>query len=729
LTFIAITPITANPDSDSNARNRPTWSKYRWNQPVLKLYSRNLSPQELNYTIAALEVWLDPKHSPINRGKNKGDSKNVMDEGPKWFGKGKISRSLSASKDPDDDWSDLNRLADKYTKKPHVTKPKDWEWGSAQDYDIRVEWRRLNSSAKGRMRVKKKRKLDYTGETIIVLNSRYRNEMYFVRNTDGDGYYTNKDGPCPGCQYDFYTIILHELGHTMCLEHSSGSPKRKSRKPKIENEHRFSSGILSEESDEGIAGSGMVLSNSRFDTILYFASDRTGGYGGFDIYQMTFDEEDSIWNQPVNLGPPINTEYNERDPFVGIDQSSIIFVSDRPGGVGGYDVFESSFDLLTKEWSEPIGLGEEINSPWNERNPCTDNGEWLLWFSSDRPSGYGDYDIWVSEWDLSSGWMSAFNLEEPYNTQWLEMVSCIDDRSSILYFATSRPWTRQLDIWTMYLDVDTGFPTAIDSTTLSNINSEYNEIDPCVDPFGNVFYFSSNRPGGVGGFDLFQGIIAIPWVSVCSNVSVSGHSGATFRVGYSIVNNGIIAAEYMSEVTDNEGWTIDPNVFNISLISGERLEFLVSVAAPSGTTIGEIDTVVLTATAMDDSNAIDSDWLTIEIDQPEAFISVVLDPDTTNVSRGDSLSFVVTMTNEGAEVESLYAWAEVKKTHEHPLRNNIVVVDPVKIILEPGITYESRYSHLIDEDIPLGEFEFNGLIGNYPYEIVASDSFIFNVIE
>ncbi|MGD0341082.1 MAG: hypothetical protein ABSA76_05175 [Bacteroidales bacterium] len=78
-----------------------------------------------------------------------------------------------------------------------------------------------------------------------------------------------------------------------------------------------------------------------YKNLLVFASNRPGGMGGYDLYYSVF--KNGKWNSPVNFGPGINTQYNEYRPVIGYDNSFynvfMIFSSDRPGGKGGYDLY------------------------------------------------------------------------------------------------------------------------------------------------------------------------------------------------------------------------------------------------------------------------------------------------------------------------------------------------------------------------------------------------------
>ena len=93
---------------------------------------------------------------------------------------------------------------------------------------------------------------------------------------------------------------------------------------------------------------------------LYFTSDARGGMGGFDIYVSHLDEKGE-WGEPVNLGPVINTPYDERTPFISRNDSVLFFSSQDHGSIGGEDVFYSRL-RSDGTWSEPQNMGYPVNT-------------------------------------------------------------------------------------------------------------------------------------------------------------------------------------------------------------------------------------------------------------------------------------------------------------------------------------------------------------------------------
>lgn len=108
---------------------------------------------------------------------------------------------------------------------------------------------------------------------------------------------------------------------------------------------------------------------------LYFTSDIRGGYGSFDIYVSTKTDKGK-WGEPENLGPVINTKYEEHTPFISANDSILFFSSQGHKSIGGIDVYYSKLGE-DGSWSEPVGLGAPVNTTgedlffnpgWNELN-------------------------------------------------------------------------------------------------------------------------------------------------------------------------------------------------------------------------------------------------------------------------------------------------------------------------------------------------------------------------
>jgi outer membrane protein OmpA-like peptidoglycan-associated protein len=125
---------------------------------------------------------------------------------------------------------------------------------------------------------------------------------------------------------------------------------------------------------------------------LYFASNRPGGLGGTDIW-VSVKQKDGTWSNPSNLGAPINTDKDEESPFISNDGNRLFFSSTGHIGFGGQDIFMSSFDKY-RGWSNAFNLGPKINSPFEDLGFVLTADGLSGYFASDRPGGFGGMDIY-----------------------------------------------------------------------------------------------------------------------------------------------------------------------------------------------------------------------------------------------------------------------------------------------------------------------------------------------
>ncbi len=130
------------------------------------------------------------------------------------------------------------------------------------------------------------------------------------------------------------------------------------------------------------------------ENTIIFASRRAGGQGGLDLWFTTF--ADTAWSEPSNLGPSINSSYDETTPFLANDGRTLFFSSNRPESMGGEDIYSAVFDDLKIDWKAPVNLGTPVNSPENDAFYRISSDGKTAFFSSDRLGGYGARDIYIA---------------------------------------------------------------------------------------------------------------------------------------------------------------------------------------------------------------------------------------------------------------------------------------------------------------------------------------------
>ena len=151
----------------------------------------------------------------------------------------------------------------------------------------------------------------------------------------------------------------------------------------------FDAHINSENSSES------SISISPDQNTIYFSSTRAGGYGGKDIYRVT-KMPDSTWSLPMNLGPIINTPWDEDAPFIHPDGITLYFSSKGHKNMGSYDIFKST-KLENGNWSSPENLGYPVNSVMDDIYFVATFDGRQVYFSSNRDEGKGNMDIYRGE--------------------------------------------------------------------------------------------------------------------------------------------------------------------------------------------------------------------------------------------------------------------------------------------------------------------------------------------
>ncbi len=128
---------------------------------------------------------------------------------------------------------------------------------------------------------------------------------------------------------------------------------------------------------------------------LYFVSNKDeDNLGGHDIYKSTLDAKGK-WTKPVNLGPTINTQYEEQGCFIHPDGKTLYFSSQGHKTMGGYDIFKSVYDAKTGKWSEPENIGYPVNSPDDDIDFVLSASGKHGYYSSFKDGGYGEKDIYI----------------------------------------------------------------------------------------------------------------------------------------------------------------------------------------------------------------------------------------------------------------------------------------------------------------------------------------------
>lgn len=189
-------------------------------------------------------------------------------------------------------------------------------------------------------------------------------------------------------------------------------------------------------------GAQTITADGRY--MVFTACNRRDGIGRCDLYETV--REGDTWSIPVNMGAPVNTKYRETQPSISADGRTLYFASDRPGGKGYHDIWVA-YRQENGQWTNPVNLGDSINSPGQEMSPFIHPDNQSLYFSSDGFIGMGGYDLFISQRDSAGQWTKPRNLGYPINTNRDEIGLIVNARGDKAYYASDFDKTKGKDIY------------------------------------------------------------------------------------------------------------------------------------------------------------------------------------------------------------------------------------------------------------------------------------------
>ena len=278
------------------------------------------------------------------------------------------------------------------------------------------------------------------------------------------------------------------------------------------------------------------------DWLIFTGCNYPEGAGSCDLY-IAYRTKNGGWTEAENMGPAINTEFWESSPSLSPDKRHLYFSSNRPGGLGGKDIWMSSRQPNGK-WGKPENLGPTINTKADEGCPFIHADNQTLYFNSNGHGGYGLTDLFLSKRQADNSWGDAVNLGYPINT--------IDDEGSLIvtsdgktsYFASDGMDTKGgLDLYsfTMREDVqanrtlwvkgkvfdkktNAGLPSSVELTDIhtrkliSKLQTDEEGNYLVTLPVGKDYAFNVNRKGYLFYSDNFSLTTTHPDSSLTVNI-------------------------------------------------------------------------------------------------------------------------------------------------------------------------------------------------------------------
>ena len=220
-----------------------------------------------------------------------------------------------------------------------------------------------------------------------------------------------------------------------------------------------------------------------------------------------------------NMGPEINSKFDEQSPAISADGMKLVFNTRRPEttnspvdaeGDGKFfqDIYFSDFDTLTKKWKQADDVPGSINSN-NAHDACTGisaDGKIIFIYKNDLkdPQSRGG-DIYSSK-IVNGKWRTPENMAKPINTTYWEGGACISPDGKTLFFTSERPGgSGNSDIWMAKRLTKTTWDKPVNLG--SDVNSPFDEVGLFLAPDGKTLFFCSNGKGSMGDYDIFRSVL------------------------------------------------------------------------------------------------------------------------------------------------------------------------------------------------------------------------------
>lgn len=236
-----------------------------------------------------------------------------------------------------------------------------------------------------------------------------------------------------------------------------------------------------------------------FFTSEYIAGKREG-YQGLNIYYTKKNPRTEKWTSPVHLNE-INSNFNDKMPTISPNGQSLVFVSNRPGGFGGFDLWQSQRDLRTGVWSKPKNLGRTINSSSDEIMPSYHYDGLTLYFSSNVKDENNKFNLYGSD-IADSAFGVVYNLGKPFNgPDDDEGISLTYDGNWAYYSSNRHVGEGQFDIFRTQIpeDMRKGYPFELTGLVLDGSEPTMIGIEATLkiyDETKPVKVITSKRIGG-----------------------------------------------------------------------------------------------------------------------------------------------------------------------------------------------------------------------------------------
>lgn len=258
---------------------------------------------------------------------------------------------------------------------------------------------------------------------------------------------------------------------------------------------------------------------------FYFVSDRPGGYGGYDLWVRKRATVEDDWGSPVNAGAPANSQYSYWEPSISADGLSLYFSDGHapqfgnplPGGFNGDgEIWMLARETVNDAWGAPVNIGAAVNSE-HAVHPSLFADGLSLYFQSHRPGHLGDHcDIMAATRATTTDLFGSPVFLSNVNSATGEWMPDISADGRTLFF--SRGTTELWMARRATIQGDFGPPVKLPA----QINVASTNASPSLSADGSTLYFGSDRAGGIGSYDIWQ-------VSITALVDFNGDGIVNLR--------------------------------------------------------------------------------------------------------------------------------------------------------------------------------------------------------
>lgn len=225
----------------------------------------------------------------------------------------------------------------------------------------------------------------------------FNQDVWYARVDSGEVHYPMHPGSpinnalpnsiCSNYNEDNTFVVINQFGE-------EGGMNAGFSKVKLKEDATFTFPEPIEIKDLNLTGSDINLAMSADAQHVFIAMNSADSFGDQDLY-VSLKVLDNLYSKPINLGSEINTKYREATPYISQDRTKLYFSSDRPGGIGGMDIYVCDrLDYSYENWSEPRLLGQPINSTFDDSHPYIALDSDRIYFSTNRD---GTSDIYTAQ--------------------------------------------------------------------------------------------------------------------------------------------------------------------------------------------------------------------------------------------------------------------------------------------------------------------------------------------